>query len=338
MFEQHPVPQQISSYQFRLVGDMTLKQFIQLAAGAVIGLIIYSLPLPGFFKWPLIVLSVVGGAAFAFLPVQDRPLEKWLVAFFRSIYAPTIFVWKKSEAPENYFAADSSAIAPPVSEPEPTDIPHDVAIHNMDTNEKDFLARVTTMLGVSHATAPAPLTATTPTEAKAEISLPKAPPIAIERQDSPQLMPVVPATEPTQSIAVPTALSGSVNTGSAQAAQFSPEAAPPTTPTLPNLIVGQVMDSKGKIVEGAILEITDPEGRPVRALKSNKAGHFMIVTPLPNGKYTMAIEKEGLGFEPITVEAVGAIIAPIAVKSKDALPEQEPSRATWSMDGASITS
>src|SRR3989344_8952348 len=110
MFEQHPVPQQISSYQFRLVGDMTLKQFFQLAAGAVVGLIIYSLPLPGFFKWPLIAVVVIGGAAFAFLPIQDRPLEQWLVAFFRSIYAPTIFVWKKSAGPDSYFAVDNQAV------------------------------------------------------------------------------------------------------------------------------------------------------------------------------------------------------------------------------------
>ncbi|KKR52786.1 MAG: hypothetical protein UT88_C0021G0001, partial [Candidatus Woesebacteria bacterium GW2011_GWD2_40_19] len=37
--EQHPIPQNISSYQFRLVGDMTLKQFFQLAGGFLVGLI-----------------------------------------------------------------------------------------------------------------------------------------------------------------------------------------------------------------------------------------------------------------------------------------------------------
>src|SRR3989344_3593531 len=105
MFEQHPVPQQISSYQFRLVGDMTLKQFFQLAAGAVIALIIYSLPLPGIVRWPLVAISAVSGAAFAFLPLQDRPLEQWLAAFFRAIYSPTLFVWKKEEPSPIHFQA-----------------------------------------------------------------------------------------------------------------------------------------------------------------------------------------------------------------------------------------
>jgi hypothetical protein len=40
--EQHPIPQQISAYHFRLVGDMTLKQFFEVAGGAIIALIIYS--------------------------------------------------------------------------------------------------------------------------------------------------------------------------------------------------------------------------------------------------------------------------------------------------------
>ncbi len=33
--EQHPIPQQISSYQIKLVGDMTLKQFFQVKAAMI---------------------------------------------------------------------------------------------------------------------------------------------------------------------------------------------------------------------------------------------------------------------------------------------------------------
>ena len=39
---EHPIPQQISAYHFRLVGDMTLKQFFQVAAGALISLVLFS--------------------------------------------------------------------------------------------------------------------------------------------------------------------------------------------------------------------------------------------------------------------------------------------------------
>lgn len=100
--EQHPVPRNISGFQFRLIGDMTLKQFGYLAGGALIGYLIYSLfPLPPLFKYPLVAIVVLGGAALAFLPIQDRPLDKWLIVFIKSITSPTQFLWQKyEEAPE----------------------------------------------------------------------------------------------------------------------------------------------------------------------------------------------------------------------------------------------
>ena len=68
--EQHPIPQQVSSYQFKLVGDMTLKQFFQLAGGFLVGLIFYSLPIIGIVKWPFAILSVILGAGLAFVPLE----------------------------------------------------------------------------------------------------------------------------------------------------------------------------------------------------------------------------------------------------------------------------
>src|SRR3989344_9630059 len=97
--QQHPIPQNVPSYQFRLVGDMTLKQFFELAGGIIVGLIFYALGLPALFKWPLVGLSVGLGAGMAFLPVGGRTLDQWLLAFFRSIYQPTVFTWKKTAEP-----------------------------------------------------------------------------------------------------------------------------------------------------------------------------------------------------------------------------------------------
>src|SRR3989344_4455433 len=103
MEAEHPIPQQISSYQFRLVGDMTIKQFFQLAAGALISLLFYSSNLPAFLKWPFIAFFSLAGAAFAFLPLEERPLDQWVVSFFRSIYSPTIFHWDRVGSTRQYF-------------------------------------------------------------------------------------------------------------------------------------------------------------------------------------------------------------------------------------------
>jgi len=93
--EQHPIPQHISSYQFRLVGSMTLKQFLKLAGGLVLAFIFYSTRLVFLLKWPLVLGSAFLGVALAFLPINERPLEVWILSFFRAIFSPTIYLWRK---------------------------------------------------------------------------------------------------------------------------------------------------------------------------------------------------------------------------------------------------
>lgn len=365
MFEQHPVPQQISSYQFRLVGDMTLKQFFQLAAGCVIALLVYGSPLPGIFKWPIIIISVIGGAAFAFLPLQDRPLAVWVVAFFRSIYGPTLYKWEKLPKYE-YFTetnnpqpAASTSDAATSGSVAPTH-PNDVAVANLENKEVSFLSRLTSLVSLpSHnqnkvAQNTTPQVATTPPtvdegfgstktttvenqpsakmivdrtslasstglinganhSAKADIKVPTIQNISVKPSTS-----TTPITV-TSSVAHEEKFDSTV-VGMATAipettkkATFNPAVKPPSTPEYPNLLTGQVFDSTGKIVEGAIMEIKDSSGRAVRAFRSNQLGHFMTATPLPNGKYTISAEKVDLNFVPVEIDLSGSIVQPIAL-------------------------
>jgi hypothetical protein len=93
--EQHAIPQQISSYEFKLVGDMTLKQFLKAAAGIIMAILINSTGLIVIVKWPLMLVSAGIGLLLAFVPFEDRPLETWVMAFIKSIYSPTIYTYKK---------------------------------------------------------------------------------------------------------------------------------------------------------------------------------------------------------------------------------------------------
>lgn len=97
--EQHPVPRNITGFQFHLIGDMTLKQFGELLGGCLLAYIIIRLPLPSLISWPIATLVALTGAAFAFVPIQERPLDRWLVAFIKSIYSPTQFLWQKRNDP-----------------------------------------------------------------------------------------------------------------------------------------------------------------------------------------------------------------------------------------------
>lgn len=100
--EQHPVPRNISGFQFHLIGDMTLRQFGYLAAGVGIGYLVYkSAPFTTIINIPLALSCGFAGFAFAFLPIQERPLEKWLAAFIKSIMSPTQYLWyKNNPAPD----------------------------------------------------------------------------------------------------------------------------------------------------------------------------------------------------------------------------------------------
>jgi hypothetical protein len=324
--EQHAIPQQISSYQFRLVGDMTLKQFFQLAGGVLFSLLFYASPLHPLIKWPFILFFTLLGVALAFLPFEERPLDKWIIAFFRSIYSPTIFKWQKAKVPYAFFQQETAPQVPATTtKPEAAFAPFPTGtgiFSKLEEAEKSFLSSVGQLF--SGPSIPSPISATTqpaPTTEKKIFEVPRTGPVAVTPQGlSPKIVteekPVAPPPPPEGKLSSVSPTVEVRTTAGGQAAQFSIEAAPPNPPTQPNTIVGQIFDTQGKIIEGAILEIRDAAGRPVRALKSNMLGHFIIVTPLSEGRYEIVIEKEGFTFDPITFEAKGEIIPPIAISAK----------------------
>lgn len=311
--DQHPIPQQISSYQFRLVGDMTLNQFFKVAGGCLIALVFYATNIPGFLKWPAIIFFVLMGAALAFLPFQERPLETWLASFFRSVYSPTLFFWTRTTFPQKIFQDEPETKVEEVEEEE-YQIAKDVYSAKTETKEKEFLSKIKDLFvqappkisESSFAFAAAP-GAGRMGGGTSPLVRPK---IVVEEGQG--VNPVAPL--PTE--AVSEVLTGEKVDGTRP--QFSSDAAPPNPPSIPNTVVGQVMDNQAKIVEGAILEIRDSKGVPVRALRTNKLGHFFMVTALENGSYEIIIEKDGLSFDPVSFTASGSLISPIAIRAKAA--------------------
>lgn len=130
--EQHPVPQNVTTFQFRLIGDMTLKQFGYLCAGAILAYISYKLPLPFFFTWPAAALFALLGIGFAFVPVEERPMDVWVLSFFKSIYSPTQYIWTRQSPSKNVPSAPPAA-APiaPKSSPAPLSAASGLRIHSM---------------------------------------------------------------------------------------------------------------------------------------------------------------------------------------------------------------
>ncbi len=91
----HPIPQDITGFQFKLIGSMTIKQFAYVAGGVIIAWVLYILPLFFLVKIPLALAFAGLGAAFAFLPIQGRPLDAMIVNYFKAIFSPTQFIYLK---------------------------------------------------------------------------------------------------------------------------------------------------------------------------------------------------------------------------------------------------
>lgn len=92
----HALPQDVTGYRFHIIGNMTLKQFAEVAAGCVVAFLIYSTNLYPIIKFPLVFIVAGLGAFTAFVPIEERPFDHWIIAFINALYRPTLFYWKRT--------------------------------------------------------------------------------------------------------------------------------------------------------------------------------------------------------------------------------------------------
>lgn len=93
--EQHPIPRQITTFEFKLIGFMTLRQFLYLIVFSPLAYVVYALfPIPIINVLLAIVVAGIG-IAFAFFQLQDRPLDVWIKNFIKRMRSPTQYMYHK---------------------------------------------------------------------------------------------------------------------------------------------------------------------------------------------------------------------------------------------------
>ena len=309
--EQHPIPQQISSYEFKLVGEMTLKQFLKAAGGILLAVLINSTKIVAFIKWPLMLFFGGLGLLLAFVPFEDRPLETWITAFIKSIYSPTIFLYKKKND-NSWLEFETKQTGTDENEPEEAVESRDLCVSaDKDTNlakerfirEKFRLGRKNKRLAgetekdtVEEATATVlKTTEPTVTEKTLAQSTKKEEERTTDWRDEKANLNL--KTEKLK--ATGKAVFGSIPM--------------PDRPDTANVIVGMATTSEGKIIDGVIVEIQDSHGNPARVIKTNLLGQFKISTPLSNGRYLIIAEKDGYEFNRVNIDLTGKIVDPIRI-------------------------
>ncbi len=154
----HAVPQNIMDVEFKLIGDLTLRQFIYLfvfGGGAYISFVV----MVGLFKWPTVLLFVLLGIGLAFVPIQERGLDEWIVNFIKSVYSPTQRIWQKEPTVPSAFMYENLAVvrqelitlAPTSSRRRLEEYLEykvaDTAIDPLDIPEKEYIMKVRAAFG-----------------------------------------------------------------------------------------------------------------------------------------------------------------------------------------------
>lgn len=408
--EQHPVPQNVTTFQFRLIGDMTIKQFGYLCGGSILAFIAYKLPLPFIITWPAAFAFAFLGVGFAFIPVEERPMDVWVFSFFKSVYTPTQFIWikeaqksatakpvaaqtvtpppvattKSVPAPATTKAVLSDIFQPPPAKPIPSPEARLTVKPNHHWSIVDWLADLWNPKGSVHMTtvlqqqpslasrvtgtkpiqtapatpvqhAPAPVSHTEPAVHQKMESLEasvkelqeqlKIKNVTTERvlELQQQLTDVL-----KQKTSMEDELVGlkrqMLSRDSQKSTTSSPLSGdiPPAAPSAPstvrvintqdaatkvglprltnvaNVITGLAKDDAGNQLPGILVTVTNGEGIPVRALKTNKLGQFAASTPLGSGTYFVEIEdpRGRFTFSRVQITLNGSVVPALEIIAK----------------------
>lgn len=96
--ENHPIPQDVTGFKFKLIGSVTLKQFLYLIGGGIIAAVLFMIPISGFIKYPLSFLFASVGVGIAFVPIDGRPMDVMMKNFFKALPAENQYIFRKRGA------------------------------------------------------------------------------------------------------------------------------------------------------------------------------------------------------------------------------------------------
>lgn len=89
--EQHPIPKNVLTVEFKLFGSLSVRQFLRVLFGSLIALALFFLPLHPILKYPLMLASVLIGVGSALLPGFDSKFT----AISKSLFVSPRYVWRK---------------------------------------------------------------------------------------------------------------------------------------------------------------------------------------------------------------------------------------------------
>jgi hypothetical protein len=296
---QHPIPQNISAYRFRIIGDMTFKQFLLLVIPAGLIFLIFSTNLPTTIKVFIAVGLGFFGFVGAFMPIEERPLDQWFVAFIKAIYNPTQFIWRRDHSEPEYFTfSTASANLVPADSPDMAafaikrkreglksflqTLPEQKLTNDLEQQENQAASSLTSLF-TAPADIPAPITPTlnSPTNAPLASLTPQ----TIATPQSPQApaqaaqAPIRPA--PKDVAVVP------------QAPVSIPQAPKQPTPPPPTTVFQAPSEPHPVAIDQAPRSPNIPRGTPQTSVTTDRALPFPAAPTTPNTIAGMVLDQAG---------------------------------------------
>lgn len=114
--ENHPIPQDVTGFKFKLVGSVTIKQFLYLMGFGILTTIAFVLNVNIFIKVPLMLFFAGIGTSLAFLPIDGRPMDTMIMNFAKTIPSENRYIFVKRGALPSAF----EIFQPPVVHKTPT--------------------------------------------------------------------------------------------------------------------------------------------------------------------------------------------------------------------------
>ncbi len=328
--EQHPIPQDVTGFQFKLIGTMTVKQFGYVAAGAILAVLSWYAPVQGFLwhfvtKGILVPIFGLSGVIIAFVPIEGRPVDIMTTNFFHALFSPNQYVYIK-KGRKFSFTQISYAKAPPAKATTAVQkstsqvfqeskkgqqlrallaSSYQNTKNTLDKKEVAFLQSIAAMPTPTPQPilTAAPVTIKTPTKPTLHfpVSSPKSGAALHPAHPGALLHPANIVTSQTQIPPKPKPVLLQHQLVKQTPAQdlaharnipqnMTKSAGFPHVSDTPNVVVGIVKDSRGNSLPNILVEVKDKDGNPVRAFKTNPLGQFASATPLADGTYAIELE------------------------------------------------
>src|SRR3989344_3627510 len=293
--ENHPIPQDVTGFKFKLIGSITVKQFLYLLGFGILTTVAFVLPINILIKAPTMAAFALVGVALAFVPIEGRPMDVMLVNFAKAIPSENRYLYRKrganlatfqvfGELPKKQGAPRQGGVAKVAN---PQDEKKAVLLSRLrnspfrpDQSETRILDTINSYF----------------TNGSSAVSTPPVlgSPMVVNQENT--------ASELNKK----------------RLDEIAKEAQRP--PPVPNVVLGIIRDARGKTLPNILVEVIDSNGIPVRAFKTNALGQFASATQLQNGTYKIYFEdpQKNHEFEATEITLKGEIFNPLEITSVDA--------------------